>query len=137
MSAQLERLQAAQLSAQADVSGRWAWTDAQETAIDSNNYLLQETNRRIGVLASTSWQKVMSGALTYAGWSQEAGSCYSTLSSISSDLDNWSFGGVLSSTAEATAADAKKVALTGLAIGTPILLAVGALYLFVLSKGMR
>ena len=105
-------------------------------SVDAWEGVLDGVRQGIGQLAGVQFMEVVGGVRTEESWMAYASELYAALRSVKADLPYWSAGGVAQATAEATAQDAAKVALTGAAILTPILLLVGGLYLLVIFGPM-
>lgn len=114
-----------------------AWLLGVESASDANQALLTQMEGEISKLSGVWFMEVVANTRTVAEWESWAAYVYKTIQSVGTDLPNWSFSGVLGSTAAATAADVKKDAAIGLAIGAPVLLLVGGLYLLLILRPLR
>ena len=137
MQAALDKLQSAQLQAQADVSGSWytglgtsllgdtSSQDAQQTALSA-------TSAMNGNLAGPYWLEVVSGTRSVDSWMGIAASNFSTIQGIDADVGNWTLGGVVSSTASATSTQVVADVKTAAIIGTPLI--IGAVVLVLLIE---
>lgn len=129
MQAALDKLNAAQLQAQADVNGWFTTVGASVlgtgSSQDAQNTALDATNNRIAVLASVEWNKIFSGEETVAQFLANAQTTFNTIQSVDADVGNWSLNGVIASTVSQTVTDVKKdVVIGGIAIAPLVILAV-------------
>lgn len=114
-----------------------AWLIGASSSADANQALLVQMEGEIGKLSGVWYMDVVAGNRTVESWESWAAYVHKTIQSVDTDLPNWSFSGVAAATASQTAQDVKKDATIGLAIGAPILLAAGALYLVLLFRPLR
>lgn len=136
MQAALDKLQAAQLQAQAEVSGSWATSIGtaligDSSSQDAQNNALTQTEIMTGNLEGPYWLEVQTDQRTVDNWMSIAAQNFATIQSVASDVGNWTFSGVVSSTASATTTQVIADAKTAAIFGTPVILAVVALVLLI------
>jgi hypothetical protein len=115
------------------------WTSFGANVVDPSNAahhaqetLLDALNVQIGLLGTSRWFATVGGLQSYEDWMNQAAATHRDLASIDRSLIDWTFGGVAEATVDATADTVVKGAAIGAAVATPILLAIGGLYLFML-----
>lgn len=116
------------------------WLNAKLTGSSSQDAAVNagvQWSNQIDKLGSTDYQAVLSGDQSLEGWFGTAQALHDALVSTGADISNWSFGGIVSQTASATATQVVKDVAIGSAITLPLVVLGVALYFFLVFGGRK